>query len=184
MTKTQLLKTVDTIENTLDSLKILINDIFANEARLKQNMDENVRIREQIISGQNKVLKDLKKVADDKKVVEKKHEVLKLERLDVNRMIEINDKRKDEIREQEKKLDEKLGVSKNLDSWTNRLEDKEVSLKAQKAKIDTEKKLFKEEKARIKLLETANAEYKVSLDRRKKQLDADQARVSNILGNV
>ena len=184
MTKTQLVKTLDTIENTLGSLRGLIDDIFAQDEVLKRNQEENVSIRKQIIGGQNKVLEDLKKTKEIEKVTEKKQESLKLERLDIDRMIETSDKRKLEIKEQELKLDEKMEVSGNLTKWTNILEDKEFALKALQARVNADKRSFEEEKARIKLLEKSNAEYKLSLDRRKKQIDADQARVANILGNV
>ena len=184
MTKTQLVKTLDTIENTLDSLRGLIDDIFAQDEVLKRNQEENVSIRKQIIGGQNKVLEDLKKNEAENKLVRKRKESLDSERLDVDRMIETSDKRKEEIKEMEIKLDEKLGVSKNLDNWTKRLEDKELELKSHEARINSSKRSFEEEKARIGLLESSNLEYKLSLDRRKKQLDTDQARVSNILGNV
>jgi len=184
MTKIQLDKTLDTIENTLLSLRGLIDDIFAQDVILKQNQEENVIIRRQIIDGQKKVLVDLKKVEEANAVIQKKQESLKLERADIDLMIETNAKRKEEIKEQSQKLDEKLEVSGNLTKWTQMLEDKDQVIKSSQARINADRRSFEEEKARIGLLESSNLEYKLSLDRRKKQLDTDQARVSNILGNV
>ncbi|MCP3681672.1 MAG: hypothetical protein GY861_03185 [bacterium] len=184
MTKKNLLKTLDKLENTFASLRGFIDEIYSEKERLSQDQAENVRTREQIISGQKKVLLDLEKAKKDIKLIEKRKEALKSERADIDQIISGNDKREADLEKKSKELDEKIEVSGNLSNLTELLSDKEQLLKVSQAKLRAKRREFEEEKKRVKQKGAENSNYEISLGRREKLLEVAEARVEKILGNV
>lgn len=183
MNKTDLLKTIDTIENTVGSLRAVVNDVYREREMLNKDQEENVRIRAQIIAGQRKVLEDLKKVEEERQLFIKRKGALDLERLEIDRLIGANNTKKMEMDEQEKKLDEKMEVAKTLDAWATKLELKQAELKSSETKLNEERAAFAAEKERTRLQSRANDDYRISLEMRDKVLTANQTRIETILNN-
>lgn len=184
MNQTQLIKTLDTIENTFASLRGVIDDLHNQADTLKQDQDENVRVRSDIISTQKQVLEKINKLKEDEKLLESKQEALKSERRELDNISKEIQQKKEALNKQELEVKEKLEVAKNLDKWTAEIEEREQILKSNQAKLKIREKEFEEEKNRVMRQHRANQEFNIKLENREKKLISRESRVSKILNDI
>jgi len=184
MNKTTLLSSLNTIKDHFGALESLIDEIYSKEAILKQNNEENVKVRADLINAQKKALLKIKEAKEIETKAQKKQESVDSQR----KALEGEDKKLDskrEIVEQEiKKLDEKMAVAENLQKWTTTLEDREIELKSGQAKLQAKQRDFEEEKERVRVQKLSNDNYKIKLDRQSNELKSKENRVNRILGDV